>query len=58
MDNEIAHVTLRHPHTGHTVEVANTSAELVPYMVLGYSQVPDKTPVTTDTHEEEAHHGS
>lgn len=36
----IEKVTLRHPHTEETVEVDATPAELVPYMVRGFQQVP------------------
>src|ERR1019366_7590449 len=37
-------VTLRHPHTKDTVEVAATPAALVPYMVQGYEQIKPATP--------------
>jgi hypothetical protein len=37
MDDE--KVTLRHPHTGDTVEVPATQEALTPYMVKGYQQV-------------------
>lgn len=31
-------IFLRHPHTGHTVEVDNLSDALTPWMVKGYTQ--------------------
>ena len=46
-DNEqpAERVTLRHPHTKHTVEVDATPASLVPYLVQGYEQVRAELPV-------------
>lgn len=32
-------VTLRHPHTGDTVVLGESPAELIPYMGKGYQQV-------------------
>jgi hypothetical protein len=37
-------VYLRHPNTGHVVEVDATPAALVPYMVQGYAQYTPAAP--------------
>lgn len=45
-------VKLRHPHTGETVEVDGTPAELVPYMVKGFAQVKAEDPPEPEVEEE------